>query len=232
MKNSKESIHKGHRQRLRDRYTEQGLDAFKDHELLELLLGYSIAQKDTNPLGHDLLSQFGDLRGVFEADLEELKKVPGIGERSAFLLKLIPGLTRRYYEQLSDSTNLLSETKKQIEFFIPRFIGRKRESLFAAFLDQNYRLIKCELQYEGSINAVEIHSDRILRTALKLGAAKLIVAHNHFSDAYPSEDDVNATRHLFYKLGDHEISLLDHIVVCETTATSMKESGHFAKATY
>lgn len=232
MKNSKESIHQGHRQRLRGRYTEQGLDAFQDHELLELILSYSIAQKDTNPLGHALLSEFGDLRGVFEADLEELEKVPGIGERSAFLLKLIPGLTRRYYEQLSNSTNLLSETRKQIEFFIPRFIGRKRESLFAAFLDQNFRLIKCELQYEGSINAVEIHSDRILRTALKLGAAKLIVAHNHFSDAYPSDDDIEATQHLFYKLGDHEITLLDHIVVCGATATSMKESGHFAKATY
>ncbi len=232
MNEKKTSIHQGHRERLRERYKETGIDGFRDHELLELLLGYSIAQKDTNPLGHELLSRFGDLRGVFEADPNELKKVPGIGEYSAFLLKLIPGITKRYYEECSDSANFLNKTEKQIEFMISRFLGRKEECLYAAFLDENFKLIQCELQYTGSINAVEIHSDRLLRTAIKLDAKNVVIAHNHLSDAYPSDEDIDATRHLYYKLKTMEIVLWDHIIVSGATATSMKESGHFAKATY
>lgn len=232
MNEKKPSIHQGHRERLRERYRENGVAGFQDHELLELLLGYSIAQKDTNPIAHELLSRYGDLRGVFESDPSELLKVPGIGEYSAFLLTLLPGITQRYYEECSDSTCFLDQTEKQLEFMISRFIGRKEECLYAAFLNENYRLIQCELQYEGSINAVEIHATRILRTAIKLDATYVIIAHNHLTDAYPSDEDIRATSHLYYKLKEMKIDLLDHIVVSGTTATSMKESGHFAKATY
>jgi len=227
MKTEKPNIHKGHRQRMRDRYFEQGVEGFRDHELLELLLGYSIAQKDTNPLGHALIERFGDLRGVLNADPLELMKVDGIGETSACLLKLISGLTRRYFEQLGNQNDLLKETKEQMEFFLPRFIGRKAECLYAAFLDQNDRLIKCELQYEGSIDAVEIHNDRIANNALLLRAAKVVIAHNHFADATPSAADVAATQMLRDSLYLYGIVLEDHIVVCGANAVSIKESGMY-----
>ena len=227
MKTKKPNIHEGHRHRMRERYAEQGVDGFRDHELLELLLSFSIAQKDTNPLGHALIERFGDLRGVLNAEPAELLKVPGIGETSASLIKLIPGLTRRYYEQLSNSADRMENTAKQMEFFIPRFIGRKRECLYAAFLDKNYRLIKCELQYEGSIDAVEIHHGRITNNALISGASKVIIAHNHFADAAPSSADKDATELLREQLYLHGIVLLDHIIVCGTTAVSAKESGMY-----
>lgn len=232
MNEQKTSIHQGHRQRLRDRYNEQGADGFQDHELLELLLSYGISRKDTNPLGHELLSRFGSLRGVLEAETEDLLAVPGIGEHVAFLLKLVPGLMRRYYEELDESSNLFGDTAKQMAFFVPRFFGRKRECLFAAFLDENTRLIKCELQYEGSINAVEIHMERILQTALKLGAKQVVISHNHLNNPYPSPEDIRVTEGLSHLLDEFGITLLDHIVVCETKATSMLESGHITRKTH
>lgn len=227
MKTEKPNIHKGHRQRLRDRYFEQGADGFRDHELLELLLGYSIPQKDTNPLGHALIERFGDLRGVLNAEPAELMKIEGIAETSACLLKLISGLTRRYFVQLADQNDKLTETKQQMEFFVPRFIGRQNECLYAAFLDQNDRLIKCELQFEGSIDAVEIHNGRIANNALLLRAAKVVIAHNHFSNATPSDPDVAATNLLRDSLYLYGIVLVDHIVVCGANAVSIMESGMY-----
>ena len=71
-------IHKGHRQRLKTRFREEGLDNFTDTQVLELLLFYGIPQKDTNPIAHELIAHFGSLSQVLEAPVEELMKVPGI----------------------------------------------------------------------------------------------------------------------------------------------------------
>ena len=223
----KKNIHAGHRTRMRERYLESGADIFRDHELFELLLSYSIAQKDTNPLGHVLIDHFGDLRGVLNATPEELLTIPGIGETSACLIKLISGMTRRYYEELADKDDVLDTTEKQIRFLIPRFIARTQECLFAAFLGDDCRLLRCELQYEGSSNAVEIYSERIVNTALRYGATQVIIAHNHSNEAVPSKTDVATTANVSEALRMHGILLLDHIIISGTTASSMKESGHY-----
>ena len=88
------SIHKGHRERLKQRFLEEGLDNFTDIQVLELLLFYAIPQKDTNPIAHGLLEHFGSLSRVLEADFEELKKVDGISDHSATLLALVTDLCR------------------------------------------------------------------------------------------------------------------------------------------
>ena len=83
------SLHKGHRQRLKARFQESGLDSFTDVQALELLLFYAIPQKDTNPIAHALLNRFGSLSRVLDADVEELKKVPNISDHAASLLRLV-----------------------------------------------------------------------------------------------------------------------------------------------
>ena len=84
-----DSIHKGHRQRMKDRFLQEGLDHFSDIQVLELLLFYCIPRQDTNPIAHKLLDHFGSLSQVLEASVEELTKVPGIGENAATFLHLI-----------------------------------------------------------------------------------------------------------------------------------------------
>lgn len=227
---TEQSVHSGHRQRLRERYRVNGLDGFSDHELLELLLGYAISRKDTNQIGHALIARFGNLRGVFEAEEEDLTDVENMGELSAFLLRLIPGITRRYYEEMAEDSLRFIDTRRIIEFFSARFIGRREECLYAAFLDENKRLIQCTLQFTGSINAVEIHAGKLLRQAQRSGSRYVVIAHNHFNDTNPSVQDIASTRYVREQLSKFGIELLDHVIICGSTGLSMKESGHFVKA--
>lgn len=90
------NLHEGHRERLKRRFIEQGLDGFEDHQVLELLLFFSIPRKDTNEIAHRLISTFGSISNVFEAHPKELQKVKGVGENSAILISLISQISRRY----------------------------------------------------------------------------------------------------------------------------------------
>lgn len=227
MSAKEKSPHEGHRRRLRERYRQNGIEGFSDHELLELILGYSISQKDTNVIGHNLIDRFGNLRGVLNADPEELVKVDGIGDYTAFLLNFLRGVAGRYYEQGDSNELSLSNTAQIIEFFTRRFVGCNTECLYAAFLDENYNLIYCEKQYEGSVSMVEIHGTRIIKAAQRSCCSYVLIAHNHLTQPNPSADDVNVTRELHAKLKRVGVMLLDHVVVCGSRGVSMRERGDF-----
>ncbi len=220
------NLHERHRERMRARYREQGVDRFSDYELLEMLLGYVLLQKDTNGLAHDLINTFGSLQGVADAPEEKLLEVNQVGPSVAFLLRLLPGLARRYWSEEIDQSLRIITTKQMLELMSRQFIGRNEETFIAAFLDEERRLIKCEVQFVGSIDAVEVHSQRIALNAAEHKARYVIVAHNHFGDALPSDQDVNATRFLRYELGEQGFKLLDHIIVCDGAGTSMRTCGY------
>ncbi|MBO2528099.1 MAG: hypothetical protein CW335_08050, partial [Clostridiales bacterium] len=71
------AVHDGHRSRKKEQFRNHGLDAFADHEVLELLLYYAVPRRDTNPIAHRLMERFGSLDAVFSAPIEELEKVEG-----------------------------------------------------------------------------------------------------------------------------------------------------------
>lgn len=223
----KNSIHAGHRERLRERYREAGLDHFADHEILELLLGYTILQKDTNPIAHQLIEQFGSLRGVLEAGEEKLERVNLVGPTTAFFLAMLPDITRRYHEQLANPEPRLMTPEQCISFFLPRFIGRKKECILAAFLDETKRLIDYASIGQGYNNTVHLHAPTLLHEAKKRGCRYVVLGHNHFTDAVPSLEDIAVTRTARATLLTGGIGLLDHVIVCGSNATSMVESGHF-----
>lgn len=87
--------HSGHRERKRLQFRQHGIDAFADHEVLELLLYYAIPRRDTNPMAHALMDRFGSLHAVLSAPAEELERVEGMGPGAATLLKLVPQVYRR-----------------------------------------------------------------------------------------------------------------------------------------
>ena len=119
--------HKGHRDRLKKRFLQSGIDDFEDHNKLELLLFYAIPQKDTNPIAHELLDTFGSLSNVLDAPFEELIKVKGISESSAVLLKLIPPLSRSYLNDKYKNGFVINSTEQAGEFLMPKFIGLTTE---------------------------------------------------------------------------------------------------------
>ena len=109
-------MHKEHRSRMKNRFLAEGIDSFEPHEILELLLYYSIPQKDTNELAHTLIDRFGKLSAVFDAPYDDLLSVPGVSEHTATLIKLIPALSRRY--ALEKNSKILLATSRSFSSII------------------------------------------------------------------------------------------------------------------
>ena len=221
------SLHKGHRQRLKARFLETGLDSFTDVQALELLLFYAIPQKDTNPIAHALLDRFGSLSQVLDAEVEELEKVPGISDHGATLLRLVTELGRFYQVSSAQRTEILTTLDACGAYLVPRFFGRKLETVFLLCLDAKCKVLCCREIGEGSVNAASISVRKVVEAALSANATSVVLAHNHPSGvALPSADDVQTTRRIAAALSAVEVKLIDHIVVAEGDFISMAQSGY------
>ena len=221
------SVHKGHRERLKARFLETGLDSFTDVQALELLLFYAIPQKDTNPIAHALLNRFGSLSQVLDAPVEALKKVPGISDHTATLLRLVTELARFYQVDSAQRTEVLTSLDACGRYLVPRFFGRKVEMVFLLCLDAKCKVLCCREIGEGSVNAASISVRKVVEAALSANATSVVLAHNHPSGvALPSADDVQTTRRIAAALSAVEVKLIDHIVVAEGDFISMAQSGY------
>lgn len=221
------SVHKGHRERLKQRFLEEGLDNFTDIQVLELLLFYAIPLRDTNPIAHALLDHFGGLSQVLEASVEELKKVPGISDHSATLLSLVTQIARYYQVDCAQRVECLTSLDACGAYLVPYFFGRSRETVFLLCLDAKCKVLCCREVGEGSVNTASISIRKIVETALGANATTVVLAHNHPSGvALPSEEDVQTTRRIAAALNAVEIHLADHIVVADGDYVSMAQSGY------
>ena len=219
-------IHKGHRQRLKNRFREEGLDNFTEVQALELLLFYCIPQKDTNPIAHDLINHFGSLSQVMEAPVEELMKVSGIGENAAVLLKLVTEMGRYYLVSRSQQFTALPTLDACANYLVPRFFGRRVETVFLLCLDAKCKVLCCKEVGEGSVNSAGISVRKIVELALGANASSVVLAHNHPSGvALASDEDILTTRRLAAALHAVEIHLADHIIVADDDYISMVQSG-------
>lgn len=222
-----ESLHSGHRERLKTRFLNQGLDGFTDIQALELLLFYSIARKDTNPIAHQLLEHFGSLSQVLEAPVEELIKVGGVTEHSAVLLNLINEMTRFYLVDKAKRERVLPTIEDCARYLQPYFYGRLKETVFLLCLDAKCKALCCKEVGEGSVNSAGISVRKIVEIALREGATTVVLAHNHPSGiAIPSPEDIQTTRRIAAALQSVEIGLADHIVVADDDYVSMIQSGY------
>ena len=220
------SIHDGHRQRLKDRFRQEGLDKFDEIQVLELLLFYAIPQRDTNPLAHRLLDHFGSLAQVLEAPAEELEKVSGAGANVATLLSLTTALARYYMVNRGNQTAILTSTEMCGDYLLPYFVGRRNETVFLLCLDAKCKVLGCKEVGEGSVNSASGPIRRIVEMALGMNATSVVLAHNHPSGlAIPSGEDVQTTRRLAMALDTVDITLADHIVVADDDYVSMAQSG-------
>lgn len=222
-----QSIHSGHRDRLKQRFLQQGLDGFTDIQALELLLFYSIPRQDTNPIAHKLLNHFGSLSQVLEAPPEELMQVGGIKAHSAVLLNLINEMGRFYLVDKAQRERVLPTIDDCARYLQPYFYGRMTETVFLLCMDAKCKALCCKEVGEGSVNSAGISVRRIVETALREGATTVVLAHNHPSGiAIPSPEDIQTTRRVAAALHSVEINLADHIVVADGDYVSMVQSGY------
>ena len=221
------SIHKDHRQRVRERYLKEGLDGFSEVQVLELLLFYVIPRQDTNPIAHRLIDRFGSLHQVLEAPVEELEKVEGIGPNAALLLSLITAVARVYAVNRTEKQKILRTIEDCGEYLKSFFIGRRSEMVYLLCLDAKCKVLGCREIGEGSVNSANVPIRRIVETALGLNATSVVLAHNHPSGiALPSGEDVLTTHRVASALSTVDIVLVDHIVVADDDYVSMVQSGH------
>ena len=219
-------VHDGHRERMKQKLLEQGLDVFDDHNVLELLLFYSVPRKDMNPLAHELLNTFGSLEAVFEAPAEELSKVNGIGESTVTLLKLFPEVSRRYVMDKNRFDNILDSTKKAGEYLAARYMYERDEVVYVICLDSKCKVICCKELFRGVANSAEISTRKIVELALAKNATSVIISHNHTSGiALPSMEDEITTKKLKTTLASMGITLADHIIVADVDFISLADSG-------
>ena len=223
------SIHDGHRQRLKNRFRQEGLDGFEELQVLELLLFYCIPRQDTNPIAHALLNRFESLDQVLDASVEELQKVPGMGENAATFLSLVHAVDRRYQTSKEKHLKICSSIDDCARYLMSRMKDLRNETVFLLCLDAKCKVLCCKKIGEGSVNSAAIPIRRIVEIALGANASTVVLAHNHPSGiAVPSDADRLTTRKVAAALSGVDVRLADHIVVAEDEYVSMVHSGLYS----
>lgn len=217
--------HSGHRNRLRKKFLTNGLDGFEDHEALELLLFYAIPRKDTNPIAHRLLDDFGSVSAVLDAPIDRLVN-SGLSKNAAIYIKLLPEISRIYLDDKHNNNRKIINEDNLGDIILPKFIGRDYESVVLLLLDAKYKEVFCGVISKGSVNACEIYIRKIIELAVLYNAKFSVLAHNHPSGiALPSSKDLETTKQVSQALNLIEVSLIDHIIVADNDYVSLAQSG-------
>jgi len=213
----------GHRNRLRTRLTKAGRTAFADHELLELLLTYSIPRKDTKQIAKKLVEQFGSFTAVLDQPKERLLEIEGIGPQTSVFLSAIRASLTRYLEQKVENARTISKPEDVAEFLRVHLGANQRECLMILCLNDANRLVHHDTVIEGTVNRAPFYPREVIKTALMHNATGLIMVHNHPSgDPTPSENDHRITN-MMDELGkEFNIKFHDHLIVTPRNAFSLK----------
>lgn len=219
-------MHDGHRSRIRKRFMLNGFDGFEDHEILELALFYAIPRKNTNVIAHELLNRFGTVDAVFDAPINMLKEIEGVGESAAIFIKMISGLARIYMERKFKNDEKAPEISDINDRITLKFIGRSEELVVVVLFDAKGKVIYEGVVNKGTVNAVDIYARKIIELIVLYNASSVILAHNHPSGfAVPSVEDIESTAKLNKILQSMHVSLLDHIIVADGDYVSLRECG-------
>ena len=216
-------MHEGHRERLRERYSNHGIGAFTEHEILELLLTYAIARRNTNELAHRLIDRLGSLQAVLSAEVAELNSIEGVGERTAVFLRLI-GDSAAYHAEASARKKQrmrITSPADAAGYALDLMRNERYESVYVVSLDANMRLLHAERLMTGSLSEAPLYPRRVVESALLHRASAVLLLHNHPSgDPAPSNSDFEATQAVRAALNSIDIRLYDHLVVGTTSVYS------------
>ncbi|NQX93943.1 MAG: DNA repair protein RadC [Erythrobacter sp.] len=217
---------KGHRARLRERLLKGGDEALADYEVLEYLLFAGMRQGDTKPVAKALISRFGSIAGVLNADPAALRQVKGVGETSAAALKSVAIAARRAARSQVVDKPVLSSWQGLLDYLSTDMAHLTKERVRVLYLDAKNRLIDDHHHAEGSINESAIHPREVIRRAMDVGASALILVHNHPSgNPEPSRADIQITQKIA-EAGEHlGVTLHDHVIVGREGHVSLRQRG-------
>jgi len=213
----KENVHVNHRERMRKRYKQHGIDNFHDHEVLEMLLYYCYPRCDTNEIAHKMLGEFKTLQNLFESDIDVIKSRLGCTDNIAFLLNYIPEIAKRYWRSKWGDKLTIDNPDIASEYAASLFLGGDQvESFYLISLDAGLRLNNVSLIARGTTDEVVVFTREVARKAIEHRAVSVILTHNHPGGTIaPSIADNNLTSKIKDALNMLDIMVLDHIVVAE-----------------
>ena len=216
----------GHRARLRKRLLEGGVDALGDHEVIEFLLMGAIPRRDVKPIARTLLTRFGSLAGVLNADPRALTNHPGMGETSAAALTIVATAARRLARQTVRDQPVLASWQALIDYLTIDMAHLTVERVRVLYLNVQNRLILDHHVGDGSIDEAAIHPREVIRKALDLGASALILVHNHPSGSpQPSRADIQITQRIAEAGRLLGVVVHDHVIVGREGHVSLKAKG-------
>ena len=216
----------GHRARLRKRLLEGGIDALGDHEVIEYLLMGAIPRKDVKPIARTLLTRFGSLAGVLNADPQALSNHPGMGETSAAALLIVATAARRLARQSVRDQPVLASWQALIDYLTIDMAHLTVERVRVLYLNVQNHLILDHHVGDGSIDEAAIHPREVIRKALDLGASGLILVHNHPSGSpQPSRADIQITQRIAEAGRLLGVVVHDHVIVGREGHVSLKAKG-------
>ena len=209
-----QELHKAHRKRVKRRYINEGGKGFADHELIELLLFYSIPRKNTNDIAHALCERFGTIDKMAEASIDELKLVDGIGDESAILIKLVLQLAQKHIQEKNKEAKRIDTVESAVRYGRNRIFGSVKEVIYATFTDNSLNVIDTSLVCVGAIDEAKPLIRNIMELCIVKGANAVVLFHNHpRGGTQASEADISFTSALERELDFIGISLVEHIVV-------------------
>ena len=209
-------MHQGHRKRVKNRYIKEGFDNFQDHEVLEAALFLANKRGDTNATSHLLINEFGSVKGVLEADFDMLQKVEGVGECTAFSLKVILELLKRYERCVHENPVRYTRISQIGMYFYNKYIGVTKERLYVMLFNNRMNLLDCVMVSEGSVTSTGIPLNKINDLIVQKKAAAVVLAHNHPDGlAVPSPNDMEVTDTVRQLLESIDVTLVEHLIIAD-----------------
>jgi DNA repair protein RadC len=204
----------GHRQRLKDKFQQRGIEAFSDAEVLELQLILVTPRKDCKEQSRALLQHFASLPNVLEASGPEIQKVKGVGPNNAFAIHFLHAVARRYLKHRLQEKQYLHSSRQVADYLIHSMRDLQHEVMTAIFLDSAHAIVDTQVVARGTVASNTIYPRELVKLALELNASAMVVAHNHPSgNIEPSIQDHQLTRTLYLACSFMNIRLLDHLII-------------------
>ncbi len=219
--------HEGHRERMFDKLRKNGVDAFDDLQMLEMLLYLTIPRADTKELAKELMNSFGSFSRVLDAPVQDIMRVEGAGERTATGIRLIHEAFRAYFRDKCDVGVVMDTVDKYSAYLVCRMFGIPEEITGIVCLDGRFKFLSYTQLGVGTPFGTDVSNRRIVEAAVRCGAANVVIAHNHPSALiFPSKEDIESTMLIRALLESIEVRLLDHVITAENEYMSMFQWGY------
>ncbi len=214
-------------ERPREKLLQHGPASLTDAELLAIFLRTGVQGKSAVQLGREIMTHFGSFSALLTATEADMKVVKGVGKAKMALLSAIVEISKRLLmEELDRKEIVLTSSDSVTRYLQLHYQNRKYESFVVLFLDVKNRLVSVKEMFKGTLTRTSVYPREVVKAALDLNAANVILSHNHPSGVPdPSRADIDLTQQLKEALQLVDVTVLDHIVVAGNRTCSFAEQG-------